>query len=220
MNRRNRSWNRLISAALSLLIIGAAAAASSHHHHNDHQASQPGVFDFYVFALSWSPEFCHSHATSPECQTGHLGFTVHGLWPEFVNGYPENCSTEPGLSDPKIVADIMPDPRLVEHEWSTHGTCSGLDPDHYFKLIRQAFASVKIPQRFAQPTQPFSLTPAEIKQEFLQSNPSLKLEDVTVSCGNNYLTGVSLCMNKSLDPAACQGVNDCRANSIKVPPVK
>jgi ribonuclease T2 len=205
---------------LLLVLLASAQAAPSRHRPSNHQSSQPGVFDFYVFTLSWSPEFCHSHPGKPECQSGNLGFTIHGLWPEFVNGYPENCSTEAGLSDPSTVADIMPDPTLVAHEWSTHGTCSGLDPDHYFKLIRQAYASVRIPQRYTAPTQNFSLTPAEIKQDFLQSNPSLKLEDITVSCGNNYLTGLSVCMTKTLDPTACQGVNDCRANSVKIPPVK
>lgn len=203
-----------------LLFLASSQAAPSRHRRAAAQSSQPGVFDFYVFTLSWSPEFCHSHSTSPECQAKTLGFTVHGLWPEFVNGYPENCSNEPGLADASTVADIFPDPHLVEHEWSTHGTCSGLAPDAYFKLIRQANASIKIPQRYAAPTQNFSLKPAEIKQDFLQSNPSLKIEDITVSCGNNYLTGVSVCMSKSLEPTACQGVHDCAANSVKVPPVR
>lgn len=67
---------------------------------------QPGAFDYYVLALSWSPEFCHSHPTKPECVSGKFGFVVHGLWPQYANGYPENCSTAPGLPDPSRMADI------------------------------------------------------------------------------------------------------------------
>jgi ribonuclease T2 len=215
-------WYKQITMALLALLCGVSLAASSHHHRaaQTGQQGQPGVFDYYVLALSWSPEFCYSHAGSPQCQSGHYGFVVHGLWPQYVNGYPENCSTAPGLSDPSPMTDIMPDPHLVEHEWATHGTCSGLDPDHYFQLIRQAFAMIRIPARLAAPTQSLSMTPAEIKQAFLESNSSLKTEDLTVSCGNNYLTAVSVCMTKTLQPTACQSLRDCRANSVRIPPVR
>jgi ribonuclease T2 len=212
-----------VAALLVLLLIGVAVAAQSsrRRHRQDSQSSQPGVFDYYVFALSWSPEFCYSHRDKPECQSGHHGFVVHGLWPQFVNGYPEHCSNEPGLSDPSSMSDLMPDPGLVEHEWSTHGTCSGLDPDHYFKLIRQAYGSIKIPGKLTAPPRAFSMTPSDVKEEFVQANPQLKAEDLTVSCGNNYLTAVSVCMSKSLEPTACQGaLRDCHANTIRIPPVR
>jgi ribonuclease T2 len=207
---------------LSFLIAAAAIAQPSHRHRNndDHENSQPGVFDYYVFALSWSPEFCHGHPGKPECQSGHHGFVVHGLWPQFVKGYPEKCTAEPGLSDPSSISDLMPDPSLVEHEWTTHGTCSGLDADHYFKLIRQAYASIKIPERLTAPTRAFSMTPQDVKQEFLQANPQLNAEDLTVSCGNNYLTAVSVCMTKTLEPTACEALRDCHANTIRIPPVR
>jgi ribonuclease T2 len=64
------------------------------------------------------------------------------------------------------------------------------------------------------------MTPADIKQDFLQANPNLKIENLTVSCGNNYLTAVSVCMTKTLEPTACQSLRDCRANSVKIPPVR
>ncbi len=114
----------------------------------------------------------------------------------------------------------MPDPGLVVHEWTTHGTCSGLDAEGYFKLLRQAFASVKIPQRVTAPGENFSIPPDEVKKEFVQVNPNLKPEDMTVSCGNNYLTAVSVCMTKDLKPTACQNLRACRANVIRVPAVR
>jgi ribonuclease T2 len=212
----------LIACFLLVLLIAVAASASKHHHSNNASQGQPGVFDYYLLTLSWSPEFCHSpaHADKPECQSGHHGFVVHGLWPQYVNGYPENCSTAPGLANRAEVADIMPDTWLVDHEWKTHGTCSGLDAESYFKLLRQAFTSVKVPGKLAAPQQSFSLPPQDIKSAFVQSNPNLSAEDMTVSCGNNYLTAVSICMTKDLKPTACQNLRDCRANVVRVPPVR
>lgn len=183
------------------------------------ERGQPGVFDYYVFTLSWSPEFCHSHADAAEC-SGHLGFVVHGLWPQYVDGYPENCSTEPGLADPASMTDIIPDAGLVVHEWKTHGTCSGLDADAYFKTVRQAYGTVKIPSQVAAPQRGLSITPDDLKEDFLRANPRLKAEDMTVSCGNNWLTAVSFCMDKQLQPRACEGLRDCRANVIRVAPVR
>jgi ribonuclease T2 len=207
-----------VSVAVLLLALLAAAAGYSKHH-GSRQAMQgtPGVFDYYLLTLSWSPEFCHSHADKPECQSGHHGFVVHGLWPQYTDGYPENCSTAPGLSNPTVMADIMPDAGLVNHEWSTHGTCSGLDAGSYFKLLRRAFTSVRVPERFAAPRENFSISPQEVKNEFVQANPNLRVDELTVSCGNNYLTAVSMCLTKDLKPMACQNLRDCRANVIRVP---
>ncbi len=215
---RAKSWIGLI--LLICFYGGAVEARSSHRRRTQAQSGQPGAFDYYVLALSWAPEFCHSHAESPECGSKHYGFVVHGLWPQFTDGYPEHCSTAPGLADPSRMTDIMPDPKLVEHEWATHGTCSGLDADNYFKLVRQAFGEIHIPDKLVAPTQPFSMTPAEVKDEFLRSNPRLPREGITVSCGNNYLTAVSVCMTKGLEPKACESLRDCRANSLRIPPVR
>ena len=210
---------RLTLVLLLLLIAGSAMLGASSQHRVKHGPSEPGVFDYYVLALSWSPEFCHSHATNAQC-SGHFGMVVHGLWPQFVDGYPEHCSTQPGLGDSSSMTDIMPDPSLVAHEWSTHGTCSGLGAEEYFKLVRRAFTSVKVPARLAAPAQMFSMTPQELKEEFVAANPRLRAEDLAISCGNNYLTGVSVCLSKQLAPTACQGVRDCRANSVKIAPVR
>jgi ribonuclease T2 len=207
--------------AVVLVLIAAAAGYSKHHHSNPASQGTPGKFDYYLLTLSWSPEFCHApvHASKPECQSGHRGFVVHGLWPQYApQGYPENCSTASGLANPSEMADIMPDTGLVAHEWSTHGTCSGLDAESYFKLLRQAFTSVKIPGRFQAVRENFSLPPQQVKDEFLQANPGFSAENMTVSCGNNYLTAVSLCMTKDLKPTACQNLRDCRANVIRVTP--
>ena len=206
----------LLAVLLSLLPMAQAQRG---------QPNRPGVFDYYLLNLSWEPEFCHSrrNADSEECQAGGRGFAVHGLWPQFTDGYPEHCSNAAGPSDPSKFLDFMPTGWLVQHEWSTHGTCSGLSPDEYFALVRRVYASIQIPERLTKPSQSFSVSPSDIKNWFVTTNRQLGLrsEDMAVSCGNNYLTAVEFCFNKdSQSLQACGSVRDCRANTIRVAPVR
>lgn len=178
----------------------------------------PGVFDFYLLNLSWSPEFCATHGESPECGRG-LGFVVHGLWPQDANGnYPEACSNEPGPANPQAYTDIIPTASLVEHEWQMHGTCSGLTADAYFAEVRKAFASLKIPGDIGVGTSPAGITPEKLLTRFAKSNPGFPDGSIAVSCGNNRLTAIEVCLTKDLQPESCGGVRSCRANVIQVAP--
>src|SRR5580765_4244629 len=156
-----KSASQFLVLIAVLLIVMAGFAQRRHSQQASH--GEPGVFDYYLLPLSWSPEFCHSHADKPECQSGHHGFVVHGLWPQYVDGYPEKCSNAPGLSDPSQMRDIMTDSGLVAHEWTTHGTCSGLDAQEYFRLLRRAVTSVRVPERFTAQSESFSMSPQEVK---------------------------------------------------------
>ena len=176
------------------------------------------TFDFYLLNLSWSPEFCHSHPAASEC-AAHSTFVLHGLWPQNNDGtYPHNCSSAPGPADPSQYSDIYPDPSLLQHEWTTHGTCSGLSPDDYFSTARKAFHSVTIPPKLAGLTSSASMPPDQILGLFTASNPQLAQPDMALSCGNNYLTAVEVCLDKSVQPIACSAVRSCRANTVKIPP--
>lgn len=190
----------------------------SRHNHAAADA-QPGNFDFYLLNLSWSPEFCATHPVSPEC-SAHPGFVVHGLWPQNSDGtYPEHCSDAPGPTDPNSLTNLLPTASLVEHEWTTHGTCSGLVADAYFSTIRKAFQEIHIPATFTS-TQapPTMLAPDAILAQFTVANPGIPAADFALSCGNNYLTAIEVCMDKSLHPEACQNVRSCRANAVKITP--
>lgn len=178
----------------------------------------PQSFDYYLLNLSWSPEFCHSHPSDLQCSQ-HSTFVLHGLWPENNNGsYPENCSDAPGPSDPSQYSDIYPDASLLQHEWKTHGTCSGLSSDAFFQLARRAVHSVAVPQTFASLDKQISLPPAKILGLFTQANPAIPFTSFAMTCGSNYLTAVEVCLDKSLHPAACSGIRSCRANTVRIPP--
>lgn len=178
--------------------------------------ASPGSFDFYLFTLSWAPEYCHGHRGSPECDGQHPGFVVHGLWPQNFDGtWPQACSSAPGLSDPDSMLDIMPDPHLVAHEWEKHGTCSGLSPEQYFATVRRAWESVKQPAMFSRGGETRA-SANEIQQAFPQANPGMSPEDVAVECDNRYFAGVSVCLDKTLKPTACRGVQSCTQDWIRI----
>lgn len=183
----------------------------------DTQAA-PGAFDFYLLNLSWSPEFCATHGDSSECGRG-LGFVVHGLWPQDAGGdYPENCSDAPGPANPQAYTDIIPTVSLIEHEWQTHGACSGLKADAYFAAARSAFTGLKIPADIGAGSDAAGVTPAQLLERFAKANPAYPAGSIALSCGNNRLTAVEVCLGKDLQPESCQGVRSCRANVIKVAP--
>ncbi|QNI36090.1 ribonuclease T2 family protein [Edaphobacter albus] len=181
-------------------------------------AASPQNFDYYLLNLSWSPEYCHSHPSDIQCAQ-HSTFVLHGLWPQNIDGtYPQNCGNTPGPADPTQYSDIYPDAGLLQHEWKTHGTCSGLAPDTYFATARTAFHSVAIPPTLAQLDHQISLPPDQILSLVTQTNPSLTRQNLALSCGNNYLTAVEVCLDKSLHPIACGPIRSCRANTVRIPP--
>ena len=181
------------------------------------RAATPGTFDFYLLNLSWSPEFCATHS-STECGHG-LGFVVHGLWPQDNTGdYPEDCSDAPGPTNPQSYTDLIPTVSLIAHERQTHGTCSGLSADAYFANIRKAFQEVKLPSGIGTGSDANGVTPDQFLARFASANPGFPAGAIALSCGNNRLTAVEICLTKDLQPEACQGVRSCRANSIKITP--
>ena len=188
---------------------GAAVAA---------QTSASQNFDYYLLNLSWSPEFCYSHPNATECAS-RPAFVLHGLWPQNIDGtYPQNCSSAPGPANPSQYRDIYPDAGLLQHEWRTHGTCSGLAPDDFFNAARAAFQSIAIPPTLTQLTSQISLPPAQILGLFTTANPGINRSSLALSCGNNFLTAVEVCLNKQLQPTACGPIRSCRANTVRIPP--
>lgn len=182
------------------------------------ESNGSGAFDFYLLNLSWSPEFCATHPQKPECAQ-HLGFVLHGLWPQNIDGtYPEHCRDVPGPSNPTAFSDLYPDPGLLQHEWQTHGACSGLAPEAFFSLARRAVHALHIPRELSTLDHQESLPPAAILDLFHAANPGLPPDSLALGCGNNDLTAVELCLGKDLHPTSCRQVRSCRANSVRIPP--
>lgn len=99
-------------------------------------------FDFYLLAMTLHPAFCaDGHARMPECRTSQpVPLSIHGLWPERLTAgkYPRNCPGPALELDDGLeleLAPLMPGMAdgLHEHEWRSHGRCSGLEDDEYFR---------------------------------------------------------------------------------------
>lgn len=227
--RQGASWsNRVLIRTIAVLAMACIGMSASARHRNHSSHAAPGEFDYYLLSLSWSPAFCLQSPIAAEC-TGprHYGFIVHGLWPQNEQGWPEYCAGSQVPDDvAQGIADLMPARGLVNHEWSAHGTCSGLDPADYFALARRAYGSVAIPAPFQRPVGAIERSPSAIKAEFLQANPRLPPQSVVVKCGGQgapRLREVHVCFSRDLVPRACSADAQreaCRAPSVIVPPIR
>jgi ribonuclease T2 len=164
-----------------------------------------GEFDFYVLALTWSPGFCEiegDRRAREQCDPGQgLGFTVHGLWPQFERGYPTDCGPSGrSLSHGALAeaGDAFPDEGLARHQWRRHGTCSGKSAAEYFRAVRRAREQVRIPERFRSIGREASMTPVEIERAFAEANPGLRPDMMAVACRRGLLQELRICMDRDL----------------------
>ena len=187
-------------AALAILALAAATPLGA-----QERRGAPGDFDFYVLALSWSPEFCASREGerrgSTQCEPGrNPGFVTHGLWPQYERGYPSACGADRFV--PRAALDealeVYPERGLAIHEWRTHGTCSGLSPSAYFRAVREARGKVAIPDPLLRVTRDADTTPQSIERAFGQANPGLRPDMMSVGCRRGALQEVRICMDKDL----------------------
>ena len=219
---------RIAAIAAFLLAVSVVTGAAQDRRQND-----PGQFDFYVLALSWSPSFCdavaersaESAARQPECGNKPFAFIVHGLWPQYERGFPEFCQNPAPRLDRNVVAsmlDLMPSPRLIFREWDRHGVCSGLPARAYFETVRKARAMVKIPPEYLDLAQPKSVAPAEVANAFLAANPGLPQDGISVGCDAKRLNEVRVCLTKDLQFRACAEVNQraCKQEQVMMPRVR
>jgi ribonuclease T2 len=192
----------------------------------DNRGGAPGEFDYYVLALSWSPGFCELEGRrkgKDQCfETTPRGFVVHGLWPQYEQGYPSSCNPRE-RSLPFLVLnsarDVFPDEGLARHQWSKHGTCSGLSPREYLDAVRSARDKVIIPAEFIAPKAEQNLSVRDIQRAFVEVNRALRADMVQVACRRNVLQEVRVCMTKDLRsfrPCSENERRACKASSVDV----
>jgi ribonuclease T2 len=191
--------------------------------------AQAGDFDFYVLALSWSPGFCDTGGAArahAQCASGaHLGFVVHGLWPQYQQGFPSDCN---GVRSPsrlalETVEGLYPDEGLARFEWRKHGTCSGKSPTDYFADVRKARAAINVPPPFRDAHNRQNWTPIDIQRAFVAANPRLRPGMLAVVCYNDELEEVRICMSKDLHnfiPCPEVSRHFCYTQQISVAPMR
>jgi ribonuclease T2 len=212
----------------TLIALGFAEPAAA-----QRGESRAGEFDYYALVLNWSPSYCETQGRSrpgePQCSGDRpYSFILHGLWPQYSRGWPQDCSTQerPWVPDEVIrqMLDVMPSKKLIIHEYRKHGTCSGLNPTEYFRVARQLFEQIKIPPRFQNPGGYQTLSPAEVENEFLTANPALKPEMISIGCKGRNLGDLRICFGRDLRLQSC-GANEtqeklCSSDKVALPPVR
>jgi len=165
---------------------------------------------------------------SEQCSgTRPYAFVLHGLWPQYERkGWPEACQTTgrtwvPGETIDRMM-DIMPSRHLVIHEYKTHGVCSGLDPQQYFETARKAYRSIRIPAQFQDLPQALNVSPDDVRKAFLDANPQLSADMITIDCSRRLLREVRICLTKDLAPRPCSRneQNRCTYSTVTMPPVR
>jgi ribonuclease T2 len=204
-----RRWSGIL--ALILLFASPAEPRSRRNQPRNPAAGEPGQFDYYVLSLSWSPQYCANpdNATrDPEqCGSGRrYAFVTHGLWPNNNRPpHPRNCASRsnvaPDLTNQML--SIMPSPALIQHEWNSHGTCSGLNQRDYFAAVRAAYRLVSIPEPYRQPAADLRISADEIRRNFYTANAQFPRGGLRLDCSGQYLRELRICLDKKLRVQAC-----------------
>ncbi|KGB82034.1 ribonuclease T [Rhodovulum sp. NI22] len=178
-----------------------------------------GAFDYYVLSLSWSPTWCALEGdarNSPQCDPERdFGWVLHGLWPQYEEGWPSYCRTaqrDPSRAQTAAMADIMGTPGLAWYQWKKHGRCSGLSASDYFATARSAYEAVTRPEVFRKLTKPVKLPASVVEEAFLQANPGWQADMVTITCKAGRIQEARVCLTRDLKIRTCGSdvVKDCR----------
>ena len=135
-----RWWAGLLIALVA--VVGALVLVNRQH-------SRPtSVSGSSLLVLTWAPSLCTVDSSVRGCRTGNVGrkgqaFLLHGLWPQPSSA--QYCDVAK-QDDRQRISDLPADLRdrltatmsdasvLAPHEWSKHGTCSGVSAVEYFGI--------------------------------------------------------------------------------------
>ena len=211
-----------VMASFAILAACLAAGAAR-------AEDRAGDFTHYVLALSWNASWCALEGEAEgagQCEPRHdFGFTLHGLWPQHEDGWPEYCRTrhaDPSRADTAAMADIMGSGGLAWYQWKKHGRCAGLPADEYFALAREAFAAIEQPELLERLDRAVRVAPDVVEEAFLEANSGLAPDQLAVTCRDGLLQEVRICLTRDLQPRACapKVERGCTASSIELPPVR
>lgn len=210
-----------LSAALLALALVAAPATA--------EGERAGAFDYYVLALSWSSSFCRLEGDArgeDQCDPRHEhSFTLHGLWPQYEQGWPSYCHSperDPSRRDTAAMADIMGSGGLAWHQWKKHGRCSGLPAAEYFAASRDAYEAVTIPPVLARLNRDVTLPARVVEEAFLDANPGLTAQGITITCAEGMIREARICLTRDLEFRSCGAdvARDCTLPDALMPAVR
>jgi ribonuclease T2 len=208
--------------AVLLLLLALALPAHA-------EGERAGDFDYFVMALTWSPNWCALEGDArddDQCDARHAyGFTLHGLWPQYESGYPSGCRSaerDPSRAETGSMTDIMGSGGLAWYQWKKHGRCTGLTARDYFATARRAYGSVSLPDVFQRLNRSITLPASVVEDAFVEANPALPRDAITITCEAGMIQEVRLCLTKDLSPRRCgdDAIRDCQMKDAVMEPVR
>lgn len=205
-----RNW--FLAAALGLATLAAPSRGQA-------EGEPAGDFDYYVLALSWSAAWCALEGDNrgdPQCDTGRgLTWVVHGLWPQYENGWPAYCRTperDPSRNRTAEAAATFGGAGSAFYQWKKHGRCSGLSPEAYFDTAEAALGRFVLPPVFDSLNKDLRLPAQVVEAAFLDANPGLVRDQITITCRDGLISEARICLTKDLSPRRCGDdvIRDCR----------
>jgi len=189
------------------------------------------AFDYYLLAVSWQPGWCAVEGDARDdarCDAGAgLGWTLHGLWPQFeAGGWPEYCTTaqsDATRAQTAAMADIMGSSGLAWHQWRKHGRCAEVSAAQYFANARRAFDALRLPRDLRTLDQAMRLDPDRLAEAFARTLPGATPEGVAVICQGEIIREVRVCLTKDLAPRDCApdvALRACTRPSATLMPVR
>ena len=171
-------------------------------------------------SLSWSPNWCALEGDArgdDQCDDRHAyTFTLHGLWPQYEEGWPSYCRTtarDPSRAETAAMTDIMGSGGLAWYQWKKHGRCSGLSAQDYFALARRAYGSIAHPAGLlaSRPRHP----PARQRGRGCLHRGEPRPCPATPSpspATEGMIQEARICLTKDLQPRRCGAdvIRDCR----------
>ena len=211
-----------------LVLTLAALLAAPLHADELPPPDRAGEFDYYVLSLSWSPNWCRREGDarrSPQCDDDRdLGWVLHGLWPQYETGWPQDCystHTPPSRAMTAAMADIMGTSGLAWYQWNKHGSCSGLSPTDYYALSRLAYERIARPEVFRRLERAVTLPASVVEEAFLEANPALAPDGITITCRDGMIQEARICLTRDLEPRDCGAdvIRDCRMRDALFEPI-
>ncbi len=204
-----------------VLLFGACAAMA--------EGERAGEFDYYVLALSWSPTWCALEGDrrgSPQCdEDADFGWVLHGLWPQYEDGWPSYCVTRernPSRRDTAAQADLFGSGGSAWHQWNKHGRCTGLSSDDYYALARVAYERVTRPEVFRKLDRSVRLPASVVEEAFLEDNAELDADEITITCKAGRIQEARICLTRDLEMRDCSGsvARDCTMTDALFDPIR
>lgn len=227
------------AAALPSAVFSCSSSEELTHHSSGSGSKNKSDPTMYVLAYSWTPGFCNTQSNDPGCSkpesywTNH--FTLHGLWPQYTtSGYPHDCTNE--AFDPKspeaVGMDTMnkywPNVQASEgssdyddfwtHEWTKHGTCSGLAQTDYFNTTINLAATFGTPSIFTENTG------KSVNADDLRTALGGSTKATLICSGGKSLTGAYTCWSQQAGvptaqvtcPSDVQKEDTCSSSTITI----